>query len=75
MQPQMNTDRRSSVFICGFVHTSVAAPANCSHGNLIVIIPGLIAAVLALGMLYWAFTSPRYREVEGKVDGCFAIAG
>ena len=26
-------------------------------------------------MLYWAFTSPRYREVEGKVDGCFAIAG
>jgi len=42
---------------------------------LVVIILGLIAAVLAIGMLYWALTSPRYREVEGKVDGCFAIAG
>ena len=73
----MNTDRCSSVFICGFIHTLllVVASADCSQGNLVVIILGLIEAVLAIGMLYWAFTSPRYREVEGKVDGCFAIAG
>jgi len=68
----MNTDRCSSVV--SFI-LLVVASADCSQGNLVVIILGLIAAVLAIGMLYWAFTSPRYREVEGKVDGCFAIAG